>query len=633
MWVMDRQVELDRKKETKWMANISSPITYMICMAVFGMYQDSRVSFEVYRTIKRAKWEDVESEEYKQTETISYALIDLFDSIYDKSNWSEEFDMSVLDAIILWNWFGGIWYEKSDDNYEVIWENWETIVIEEKISMPNIYRIVPLNFFTELSARTQQSAKLNIVRKIMTEKTINKEYEIYWKTFIPSKNEKREILIEKDWNMVLRFLMFNNMPNVTDLDALGMKNTYWNSNWTWEQWQQHTDIWSDNSYSIGEDLHEVYEVHTDTTMQVFIDWQEYWIFKRLWPRKKKPYFKIWFRKWLNWLYDMWVGLIWYQYHKVLDWFLNLRIDNDRLVASQPVLINSDETTFDWFDVLSMYPWKILKVKDINQSLKPAWLASNSWTVANSEVDMLGKTVQDAVGVSWYKMGIQQKVERSAKWVQELVDSVDASMKSFIASIAEAKWFISKYTILLALQYMDDDSIVEMSWINLKEELWDLTSFINDYKFNYNMQSISSLRERQELEMIKWLVRDYAWVTRPSWTPVLNQDEAFKLILEKTNLPSDLYLSEDDAKEYMEKSIEVNADLKKKESELMPQPPMQPQAPAAQQWAEMQGIVPDVWVEWMTVWAQWAPWVQAWSSWEGMAQTTNPLWNNQTTWQI
>jgi hypothetical protein len=53
--VIDRQVELDRNKETAWMANISSPVTYMICMAVFGMYQDSKVAFEVYKTIKKAK--------------------------------------------------------------------------------------------------------------------------------------------------------------------------------------------------------------------------------------------------------------------------------------------------------------------------------------------------------------------------------------------------------------------------------------------------------------------------------------------------------------------------------------------------------------------------------------------------
>jgi hypothetical protein len=55
MWVMDRQVELDMKKSTKWMSNISSPILYMLTMAVFGMYQDSKVAFEVYRKIKRSK--------------------------------------------------------------------------------------------------------------------------------------------------------------------------------------------------------------------------------------------------------------------------------------------------------------------------------------------------------------------------------------------------------------------------------------------------------------------------------------------------------------------------------------------------------------------------------------------------
>jgi len=45
--------------------------------------------------------------------------------------------------------------------------------------MPNIYRIIPLNFYTEVSAPTQQKAKINIIRKIKTATNINKDYGIY----------------------------------------------------------------------------------------------------------------------------------------------------------------------------------------------------------------------------------------------------------------------------------------------------------------------------------------------------------------------------------------------------------------------------------------------------------------------
>lgn len=619
-YTMDRQVELDRKKETMWMANISSPITYQICMAVYGMYQDSKVAFEVYRTIKKAKGEELTEEDSSSSENISNAIINLFESIYEKSDGSEEFDMSVLDAIILGNGFGGIWYEKSEDTYEVIGENLEKITIKETVNMPNIYRILPLNFYTELSAVSQQKAKVNIIRKIKTTDRINKDYKIYWVTY-EKKENTWEILEGKDWNMVIRSMMFNNMPHATTLSSLWLTNTYGSNGWTWFDWQKHTDIWTDNQYKIGDDLHEVYEIHTDKTMQVYIDGEDLWLFDRLGPWKVKPVYKLSFRDWLNGLYDIGAGFLSYPYHKVMDAFLNLRIDNDRLTAAAPLLVNSDETTFDGMDTLERYPGKIIKVKDITQSIKPSGFVTSGGTVANSEVEMLAKTVQDAVGISWYKMWVQQKVERSAKWVNELIESSDAAMKSFISSIAKAKWFIAKYTVMLALHYMDEDTLEKMSGMNwLKDEI-DLTDFINDYRFNFNILSVSSLRERQEIELLKNTIRDYAQIMRPDGTPVLNQEEAFKEILEKARLSEKLYMSPEDAVAHMKQQIQSNADLTNAEAEL------NPNAVAAwrsiigqQQWKPTVGAAP-------------APWVQWWSLGEWMWEVTNFTWANQETWQI
>lgn len=422
------------------------------------------------------------------------------------------------------------------------------------------------------------------------------------------------------------------MPHATTLKSLWLTDTYGGQNWSWFEWQKHTDIWTDNSYKIGDDLHEIYEVHTDKTVQIFIDGEDNrWLLARLWPWKEKPFYKLAFRDWLNGLYDMWVGMLAYPYHKVIDSFLNMRIDNDRLSWSAPLLVNSDETMFDGVDVMSRYPGKLLKVKDVDKSTKKMEIGTSGAWAANTEVDLLGKMVQDAVGISWYKMGVQQKVERSAKWVNELVEAADAAMKSFISSIAKAKWFIAKYVVMLALNYMDDETIEKMSGMTDLKNKVDLTDFINDYSFNFNIESISSLRERQEIELLRNTIRDYGQITRPSGTPVLNQDEAFQEILEKTRLPSKLYLSEEDSFEYMKAQVKQNAELKKLETESMPQPPIVDWKQQPLEW----GIVPNFNAQAgteKTMWAAPTPGVQWGSSWAGMPQVTNVSWANQETWQ-
>lgn len=632
MWVMDRQLELDKKDSTRWMANISSPVLYMLTMAVYGMYQDSKTAFEVYKKVKRAKGESLTAEEQaaydaevEKANEVSLYIIDLFESIYDKCDGSEEFDKSVLDAIIVGNGFWSIWYEKSQNTYTITGKDGKKESIQEKISIPNISRIIPLNFFTELSAPSQQKAKINIIRKIKTANRIKADYGIYGIKFAPSQRNEANILEKKDWNMVFRFMMFNNMPFVTTKINLWLSNADNTSDGS----AMHTDIWSDNSFEIGQDLHEVYEVHTDETIQVFVDGEDLgWLFARLWPWKKKPVYKIGFRDGLNGLYDIGVWYVWYNYAKTIDWFLNMRIDNDRLTASAPMIINEDESFFDWFDQVEQYPNKLIKVKDVTAAPKRLDFGSMASSVANTEIDMLAKSVQDALWVPWYKLGVQQKVERSAKGVNELIESADASMKSFISSIAKAKWFIAKYVTLLALEYMDDVTLEEMSGSSNLKEFITLTDFINDYSFNFNMESLSSLRERKELEILRGIMRDYDWATRPDGSPIIDKEYGVKMVVEKSWADPRIVWTEEEAQAYMKKQIQSNAEMKKLEAESMP--PMAPWAdwsipPAWGQW-----IIPPVWVQAQVAWAASAPWVQSGSLWVDTAMPMNP---DGTNWQV
>jgi len=57
--------------------------------------------------------------------------------------------------------------------------------------------------------------------------------------------------------------------------------------------------------------------------------------------------------------------------------------------------------------------------------------------------------------------------------------------------------------------MDDETIFKMCGNKELKKSVDISDFVKDYSFNYNIQSVSSLRERQELEIIKGIIRDYA----------------------------------------------------------------------------------------------------------------------------
>jgi hypothetical protein len=86
---------------------------------------------------------------------------------------------------------------------------------------------------------------------------------------------------------------------------------------------------------------------------------------------------------------------------------------------------------------------------------------------------------------------------------------------------------------------------------------------------------------------------------------------------------------------MKNQVKQNADLKKLETESMPQQPVMEWAiptwtPVQAEW----GIVPEfnaqTWAD-KTMWAAPAPGVQWGSPWASMPQVTNISWTNQETW--
>ena len=652
LYVMDRQAILE-SEWTAWMANIKSPVTYVIVSAIYGMYLDNSVSFEVYRQIRRYKWAPVEKwvmdnlteEQRKKIQDdieeedglFSKAILDLLEHVYSV-RWADEvLDEIALNAIITWTWYGGIEYIKFEDKYKYNDGNWGKKEYIEKEDAPNIYSINPLNFFPSWSKDgTRRRSKYDIVRKIMTKSTFDNVYKFFNITLNKKKiDDEWEIIELKDWDMVIKNMMFNNMPWV-----ISSKKYDWWETVYWVSWWSHNDIVTDNSFQIGKnsDLYEIYEVHTDNTIQIFANGVDHWVFERVWPRKRRPFFDIKFKSWLNWSAGMWAWYIAYNYQKIIDMFLNLRIDTDKIAASQPVVVGTDETIFNWKDHIDFYPWKIIKMHDPKNGIQPLQTVQPWWT-ANNEVEIVSKMIQDSLGLSWYTLGVQQKIERAAKGITELVKWSERAMKEFVKNIARAMSFASKYITILSVEYMSDETMTNIIGDTKLKEL-NIEDLIKDYTVSFDLQPLKTGVDQATTEMIRRFIQDAANMTRADWTPLFDQEAGYRLLLEKSWLPNELLLTEEEAEKYMIKQLENKYKMSSKERDMQ-----QKYWPANMAWPwEAQ---PSNWV-WNSLWwggttmtwvpqswetnPKWVPWWIPWMvGWEWGLNNPNPVrnpeWNN------
>jgi len=629
-YTMDREVLLEMEWK-QWMANIKNPITFVIVSTIYWMYLDNSVAFEVYKQVRRFKWEWLEEdvlnaipddlkkkveEENKEKDEYAQLILDMLEYIYSQQWADDVLDEIALHAIITWTWYWGIEYLKYEETYEYVlpWKGKKDFT--DVVDTPTIYTINPLNFFpSRATDRWKKTSKYDIVRKVMTKETFEKQFSVYELTLKEKEvREKWSILILKDWDMVLKNLLFNNLPWVTRRDVYYSGWIYW----TWN-WPYHSDILTDNSFQIWWDLYEIYEVHTDYTVQIFVNWIDHWVYPRLWPRKKRPFFRMRFKSGLNWEHWIWAAYIAYPYQKVTDQFLNLRIDTDRIAASQPLAVSSDESFFDWMDHLELYPWKLIKMHDPQN-----WLVSlqtvQPWTVANQEVDLLSNAVKESLWLSWYAIGSQNKIERSARWVQELINASQRMLKEFVKEISKAMSFVSKYLIILCVEYMNNDTMKKILWTDKLKEL-SVEDLIKDYVVSFDMQPLKSSTDSLEADLLRKFIQETAWLTRPNGTPLLDQEAAYKMLLDKLNLPEDLLLTDKEAVDYQKQQIEDKYELMKYEQEKQQEQWVSPQAQSIMpQWQSQQ--IEASGLPW------WIPWVQWWQITTAKANVTNPTWNNE-----
>lgn len=561
MYVMDRQTELDKDEKTRWMANVKSPTTFFITSTLYGMYLTSQTQFSLTKRIT-----DDESEK------LSEKIIGLNQYYYDMNETSENMDRIAMDSLLLGTWFWQVCYTKVSDEVRMMKAGWKKDVSKE-YNIPSIEHINAMDIFIDSAAKSIYNSRFVVVRKIKNKNSLNSYYKdiLGGQKIDLKKLESWEILETKDWNMVIRYMMFNNMP--------GVNNAWAKPGTTIENNIQHYDILTDNSFRFWEkkdwqyigDLVEVFEVHTDNDITLFVNGQKYGAFEKSFPRRKKPFFSIKNKESLNMLYGLGSWYLAYNLQKMSDMFLNLRMDLTRLESTAPIAVDSGDSYFDGQDVFKPYPWQIVKLTDPQKW----WRKLEYWynpNLAGQEVEQITKMVQDSFGLSWYSMGIQQKVERVARWVQELVDSVDRAFAWFVRSYWQAMSFIQKYWTVMTVSTVNKEYLSRVlgdDIVDIKDI--DIADIVYEYKFGFNLQPMKKASDMAMVQSYIQFLQTQWQATRPDWTPLVDQEFVIDQIIEKMDLPAGTKLTAEEAMEYMKEQIKRNAELKKEEESLLPQP--------------------------------------------------------------
>lgn len=606
-YVMDRQLLLDSDDDTKWQANIKSPTTFYLSRSLYGMYQTAQTTFDI--TSK-----ETVSEVGKKMLTINEHYFDINDT-------REWLDRIALDGILLGTWFGQIVSRKISDEIRYTWSKGK-IKKNKEYTIPSIEYINPMNIFIDPAAKSIYNSRFVIIRKIINKGNIDSYYShVLWgKTTKKEIFEWGEIVEPKDWDMVVRYMMFNNMPWVEWAGYRKLTN--------WLSQNQHYDILTDNSFTFWErkdnkyvwDLLEVYELHTDDTIQVFVNGIDIGTKEKDTIRRKKPFFSIKLKSWLDFIHWVGVGHLAYHLQKMADMFENLKLDSARLEATAPIAVDSGEAFFDGQNTFKPMPWKIVRVTDTAKSYKKIEYGYNP-NIAWDQVEPLTKQIQDSLWLSWYSMGVQQKVERVARWVQELVESVDRGFADFVNSYGRAMSFIQKYRAIMTVSSVDKEYLDRVVDDATDVKNIQIEDIVYEYKFGFNLSPMQKAKDSADVAALISFLQTGGNMMRPDGTPLVDNEFVIDQLIQKMNLPEWTKLTQEEALDYMKKQIANNAELKKMEQWQLPEP---------MPWQDPQWVVPDFNTkkDLGNLWAAGGtPWVQQ-GSIAGEAKATNVEWVNQ-----
>jgi len=137
----------------------------------------------------------------------------------------------------------------------------------------------------------------------------------------------------------------------------------------------------------------------------------------------------------------------------------MRIDNVKLALNKMFFMDSQSTLFGNSSTMKIRPGMIYKVRSVD-SVKEMVISEVKQS-AFTELDTMFSMIQGLTGVAAASMGMQQKVERTSTGAEMLKNASDLNLRPALKSITKEMSETLREVIILAITYMDDDTMTKI----------------------------------------------------------------------------------------------------------------------------------------------------------------------------
>lgn len=512
-------------------------------------------------------------EDHKNSE----AMLNYTQWWFSVSNSRKHLMQSLKEAMIIWNWYGKIWFINNET--VITYKKWlEKVNKSITEQYPYIKYVSAFNVFHDPTVEYMEDSRYILERKIMHDKDIIEQYSVFIpdiKDKIANPKESPYYFFAYDFNRIKYLAFWNKDPIKQFMQFSTIENDY-------------TLFWKNYlTIDFKKEYHEIIEYWEDDVFILIMDWEVIFDDENPLPIKKKPYFELEYNK-IPWIpFGQWMATSLEDIQEIADSIFNLTADNIKLQVA-PMF-----SKMKWWDLFQFNDWKLkyepfwvveVNTPDALQRLQ-LWTPDFSWT---NMVQFLLQLWEMSEWVNSYAVWYQNKVERSATWVSALVQSFKSrllplteSLNMALAKIAEM-WAIIWVTVLpetIQVKIQTDEWKIKFQEITMEDILGKF-----DIEFDAQALKTATRETRRKQAMDLLTIASTAWSDPSTWQYFVNMRNLWRYVLDTFEIsPEDLILTD---KQIVKKQFDINK-IKEKYTK-----PIQPS------WLEMSWWIQPLDWEWI-----------------------------------
>lgn len=545
MYTNDRSAELSQDDEL-WRENLKAPLTNMFCTKVSNMIKGMDKRFVATDKFSGTRDEAISNLPNEMLDTMDYLR---------KRPWTKDaFEDAIDDAILIGWWVFCLNYKYVKKNKKIRNKDWSTSVKEIIYDYPYLAYVSPLNLFLDPQAKYMDWCRFVAERKIMFDDEIFESFSIYKISYTKE---------EMDWLS----------DRVSDLDYETVKRNmpYYNSS-------NPRNIVEDKTFNIKKEAREVITVSTKDSITIYINGKKFWAYEQIWPLDSYKYKVVQFKKNPGTIFALGIWFLIAPIQRAYDIIWNTRLDNVKLVA------NKVFKYVDWFNAfgntkrMKVKPWMMFKVNNMADIQEMQY-----WDIKESSYretwEMFG-LLQATTGINSWSLWLQDKVERTAGWANNISEAKEDQLKPLMDSIIYNMADVMREMLVLCKYYRTDEKRDKVLWAWNSMKSIDIDVLIEEYEYDFLMESQNHKKSAVERQQLMNFLQTAMNAVDPAWRPITDVREIVEKLWESFEMNGKAILDEEDYQKIISQSEEFKIVLQNQLAAKQQQPQAQ-QDPTAE----------------------------------------------------